>query len=421
MATFNVGNFTELQTAINTANGNTEADTINITGNITLTENLPLINESNALTIIGNANSISGNNNNRIFFVRSGTVEISGLTFTNGKAQGKDGSGGGAGMGGALFVYTGTVSIANSSFLGNAAIGGNGGRGGGGGSFGGSGGRGGFTNSGSGSDGYGISGSGGSGSDGYGISGGSGGFGGGGGGRFGGYGSESGGSGGFGGGAGAGYYGRGGFGGGNSGGGGGGGGGFGGAIFVRSGTLNLTNTSFSNNTATGGTGASNGASNGQGLGGAIFALSSLTNTNGNNQGFPSTLPIVTFFGSPTFSSNNAANDATTTPGFGLGNLFDDNDLYGSQYVGGTTIALDSGNLVITDTGNSANSDNLKISSNGTVLTITDTSGNILDTSIAGSSGTGSSTVTVPLRELRTNKLPVSRDNGNIPFGQCFRA
>ncbi len=88
---------------------------------------------------------------------------------------------------------------------------------------------------------------------------------------------------------------------------GGGGAGLGGGIFVRSGSLTLNNTSFTNNTATGGTGFQNG----QGLGGGIFIMQSLTNPNGNNQGMPTVLPTVNSVGNPTFSGNSAADDAGT--------------------------------------------------------------------------------------------------------------
>ena len=131
MATFNdVNTFTELQNAINTANSNSEADIINLTGNITLSNALPLINEGNSLTINGGNFTISGSSQHRIFFVRSGTVNFNNLTLTNGRAlggNGGNGGGGGAGMGGALFIYDGSVSVSNSTFSSNQAIGGNGG------------------------------------------------------------------------------------------------------------------------------------------------------------------------------------------------------------------------------------------------------------------------------------------------------
>ncbi len=226
--------FDELKGAINASNNNGRDDIINISGNINLEGLLPLIEEDKTLIINGNNFSVDGNNN-QLFFVRSGEVTFSNLTFTNGLAQGSQGGGGGAGMGGALFIYDGTVSVENSAFINNRAIGGDGGYGGEGGSigsasfvepmsandgapggFGGDGGSGG-----DGSDGgfFGNGGDGGNGGDtGDGGNGGDGGFGGAGGyGGYGGYGGISGGDGGNGG-----HGGDGGF------GGGGGGGSFGG-------------------------------------------------------------------------------------------------------------------------------------------------------------------------------------------------
>ncbi|MEJ6485552.1 putative Ig domain-containing protein [Nostoc punctiforme UO1] len=92
----------------------------------------------------------------------------------------------------------------------------------------------------------------------------------------------------------------------------------GGGIFVRSGSLTLNNTSFTDNTATGGTGVNPG----QGLGGGIFIMQSTTNTNGNNQGMPTVLGSINFVGSSTFIGNSAANDAGTAT--------NNNDVYGTQ-------------------------------------------------------------------------------------------
>ena len=147
--------------------------------------------------------------------------------------------------------------------------------------------------------------------------GGNGGFGGGGGAGGSSSGSSPGGAGslgGFGGGGGvagsgsvSGPFGYGGFGGGDTEGGGGGGAGFGGVLFVRSGHVNLTNTTFSFNGVVRGAG---GAFNSLGKGGAIFVLSSLSNTNGNDQGMPTALPLVT--GCAVSFSNNHATDAGTS-------------------------------------------------------------------------------------------------------------
>jgi hypothetical protein len=370
MTTFSVTSATDnglgntpgtLSYAILQANQLAGDDTISMNTDVQVTGVMKTLVNSN-ITIAGNNHSVSGDVNNngsndsgdvRPLFILSGSVNISDLSITNGRAQG--GSGGGGGLGGGLFIYNGNVSLTNVAFTNNIAQGGLGGSGGGMfgnafngggglfgnalgngvggyggngnyGGFGGSpgspskrGGNGGFGGGGGGSYGQynggggGIAGGGGfGGGGGSGFIGGSGGgFGGGGGGG----GKGFGGGGGYGGGGGGGstfYGGGGGFGGfgggnGNGGGGGGGGAGLGGGIFVRSGYLTLNNTTFTGNTATGGTGANPG----QGLGGAIFIMQSTTNTNGNNQGMPSVLPTVTSVGNPTFSGNSAANDAGT--------------------------------------------------------------------------------------------------------------
>ncbi len=419
MATFNVDRPAELSQAITNSAGNGQADTINIMGDITLTGLLPLIEEDVQLTINGNDNTIDGSDRHRLFFVLGGTVNFNDLTFSDGLAQGGNGGGGAAGMGGALFVFDGTVTVTDSTFQNNSARGGNGnssgtggnanfvtptgnngsigrdadelggdGGPGGPGGFGGDGGDGGLggfslsTNRGGDGGPGGPGGFGGDGIDpGPGGPGGPGGFGGGGGpggkgsfgaaqglgfggnggnGGFGGFGGGGGnggpgnlgklggggGNGGLGGG-GFGGNGGGGFGGGLGGpgvpgggggfvnggeigsGGGGGGAGMGGAIFIREGELNVLNSSFNNNNARGGTGANNG----RGLGGAIFALHITTNSNGNNQGMPSSLPTVTL-AQVTFSDNNAANDmgGPTPPFIALGTMLDNDDLFGNRII-----------------------------------------------------------------------------------------
>jgi hypothetical protein len=76
---------------------------------------------------------------------------------------------------------------------------------------------------------------------------------------------------------------------------GGGGAGFGGALFVRSGTVDIARSRFTMNIAAGGEGGlAAETSDGLGKGGAIFALHDLgANENGNNQGMPAALPVVT--------------------------------------------------------------------------------------------------------------------------------
>lgn len=435
MAIFDVKNYTELNDAMLAVNGDDQADTINLTANIALFGQLPLIAEDQSLTIEGNGFALKGDGAHRVLFVKSGTVILDNLTLSHGLAQGSNGGGGGAGMGGGLFVYSGSVTIHNSQFVDNRAIGGNGGAnatggglglpggsdnngadgkkgqyngpyydggiggqggnagfggsGGGGGlggpggnadnfgNFGGSGGSGGIGGAGGFGGGGGNGGDGGSGggdyyghSGGNGGSGGFGGFGGGGGsgglggaagfpsgfcgyggnGGIGGYGGFGGG-GAAGGGAGAnfdydtalnGSGGKGGFGGGNGSseaGTGGGGAGLGGAIFIRSGSLELSNVTFDGNSTTGGTGNENGL----GLGGAIFAMNTKTNSNGNNQGMPQTLPNIVFADMIGFSGN-TADDATGTTPLGTiasGTEVNNTDLFGNTFSGtiGATPAI----------------------------------------------------------------------------------
>lgn len=86
---------------------------------------------------------------------------------------------------------------------------------------------------------------------------------------------------------------------------GGGGAGFGGALFIRSGSLDVHNSTFQQNAAAGGTSNANA---GFGKGGAIAALTVLDNGNGDNQGMPSALPKVTGCAN-TFSGDSASNAA----------------------------------------------------------------------------------------------------------------
>jgi hypothetical protein len=274
-----------------------------------------------------------------IFFVKSGNVTFQNLTIDGGVAKGGNSNlgGGGAGLGGGLFVYSGDVTVNKVTFSNNRAIGGNansgGGEGGGGlggdgfdygggglfasspnGYDGGYGGNGNYNSGnisfGRGGDDGGNNGSfgGGGGSNDNGI-GGNGGFGGG-----GGFGSTQGGNGGYGGGgAGGGIQGgQGGFGGGDGAQfGGGGGAGFGGAIFIREGTLTITDSTFTNNAATNGQGRSGGGT-GQGLGGAVFAMI----TDDDNNGITSavTLSNTTFTGDTNTSSNNSDVDDNENDG-----------------------------------------------------------------------------------------------------------
>ena len=315
---------------------------------------------------------ISGQHKTRHFIIneQANDVDIKNLTLTQGLSQGghggNGGGGGGAGLGGSIFIHTAennSVNISQVDFIDNLAIGGNGSRvsgfaeggGGGGGidgangqdgqsfNFGslseGNGGTGGGCRGGIGgiggesggsngfSGGFGSGGGGGGGSRIYGSAGGSGGFGGGGGSGGGGdLTTSEGGNGGFGGG-GAGSLnaapGTGGlFGGtpvadfffGNSIYNGGGGAGLGGAIFVKSGLVTLSDVSFVHNQTRGGTSSNDTndpTANGKGKGGAIFVMSN-AQVNINNLQFTENI-----------ASDNANNDSTQ-----LGILNDNEEVYG---------------------------------------------------------------------------------------------
>ena len=292
------------------------------TVNLAVAEDIPLTQD---LTIDGgNGVTINANSQSRIFFIAGGAITLKNLTLKNGVAAGgmggagSNGAGGGAaGMGGAIFVNAGSLAIANVTFTSNQAAGGNGGsdldgfgegggggvggpggssvsptngNGGGGGDFGSSGGGAGGGSAGNGqgdgagggNDGSGAFGGGGSGNI---TDGANGGFGGGGGG-----GASSGGTGGtFGASGGINLPNLGGF----------GGAGLGGAIFMRNGTLSLTNAMFNSNSASGGVSPS-GGSNGQGKGGALYVSSTASAV--------STTSLATLFG-----NNSATNAGTGTP------------------------------------------------------------------------------------------------------------
>ncbi|MBL8210917.1 MAG: hypothetical protein JNK87_09405 [Bryobacterales bacterium] len=239
------------------------------------------------VTVEGRGVTINGGGSTRIFFLQNAQVTLKNLTLSNGLGQGSTSQYGGpaAGMGGAIFQNGGRLSLNGVTLSGNVARGGGrdtnglttgGGFGangtggdlgllsplgdGTGGQLGGVGSQGGFGAGGGASTdikGQGYNGNAGA------VSGGLGGFGAGGGGGFG---VDSQGlalieiTGGNNGGWGAGPQAS---------------AGFGGAIFVRSGTLNLNGVTFSGNSAIGGTGA-------QGKGGALFLYKGaiLNQTNG---------------------------------------------------------------------------------------------------------------------------------------------
>ena len=127
-------------------------------GDLTLTQDMPLLNAGNdTVTIDGGGSILDGDGQFRGVFVQSGDVTVQNLTIQNMLAEGGAGGaglaagGGGAGLGGGLFVGQGaTVELNNVAFDSDAAIGGAGGSaealdtaGGGGGGMGGAGGEGG--------------------------------------------------------------------------------------------------------------------------------------------------------------------------------------------------------------------------------------------------------------------------------------
>ena len=157
-AVFNVANEGDLRSAIFTANSNGDpTNTINITGNIALSQSLPMI--TRGLTVNGGGNTIDAQNNGRVFFIQGGAADISNVTIDNARAQGGNGGlggngingggGGGLGAGAAVFVNAGASASLSGVTVGTAAAqGGNGGNrssfsssgGGGGGGLGGDGG-----------------------------------------------------------------------------------------------------------------------------------------------------------------------------------------------------------------------------------------------------------------------------------------
>ncbi len=337
-----------LSKAILDANMNPGADTITLSSNVLLTGVMKrLIDSDVTLQSDDVVRIITGAQAYRPLFVKSGNVEIRDIEVIQSRAKGgntgTNGGAPGAGLGGSLFIYDGNVTLSNVTIENSVAVGGdrsvvsnydNGGGGmfgnaagnSGGGLFGDSdpmqpiGGYGGYGNYQSvdsmfGTGGYASmygqqGGFGGGGGSGY--FGGSGGFGGGGGQGSQGYGygyvEPYGGYGGFGAGGADGFapgapgyaagirYSA----------------GLGGAIFVRSGSLRMENVTISNSAALS-------DFNAKGLGGGIFILHSTNNSNGNNQGMPSELAVVSGCG-VSFSNNSA--DNTDMNGGNTDDVFD---------------------------------------------------------------------------------------------------
>ncbi|MCL4254402.1 MAG: hypothetical protein KJ043_11570 [Anaerolineae bacterium] len=113
-ATFDVCTLAELTTAITTANGNGEADTINFNCSTTLifTSDFDISSE---ITINANGNTVifdETGDDNRFFDVNSSALlTLNGLTLQNGNNN----------LGGAIFNNGGDVTITNSTFINNRA------------------------------------------------------------------------------------------------------------------------------------------------------------------------------------------------------------------------------------------------------------------------------------------------------------
>jgi large repetitive protein len=104
--------------------------TFNITGDLTLTDQLPAFNlpQGVSLTIAGNHHTLDANGNPGLF-VYAGSVEIDDLNINNAITHGGDSDftgGGGAGLGGGLFIASsGKVTLSDVSFANDKAVGGN--------------------------------------------------------------------------------------------------------------------------------------------------------------------------------------------------------------------------------------------------------------------------------------------------------
>ncbi|RIK36751.1 MAG: hypothetical protein DCC55_26355, partial [Chloroflexi bacterium] len=363
------------------------------------------------ITIIGpTSNGItlarSGSSNFRLFHVMStGNLTLRNITLRNGVAaggsgwssqlpdqygniyEGGAGGGGAAGMGGAIF-NEGSLTIENSTLSSNRAIGGVGGFGGAGGEGNGGGGvgqdgfsgwlpsdiignpgQGGGPNGGTGNidtptDGGNGGGGGGSGS--FSANGGNGGFGGGGGGNR----------------AASGATGLGGFGGGNSDrSAAGGGAGMGGAIFNRGGTVAITNSTLSQNSAQGGSAFGGVAGAGHGLGGALFNLDGTV-----------TLQFSTL----------SDNDVTT--GFGNAPRVDGGAIFNKQLNGAAILTLD--NTILANTAN----DQTDLYNDGG--SITGSQSNIIETNAAGANGAAAELL---IANNGDPKLGTLADNGGPTY------
>lgn len=122
-----------LRQAIIDAEANAGGDIIEFTvasgSTISISSTLPSITQDLDINGLGETLlAINGQNAHGILHIQSGTVNISDLTFTNGRRIGGNGiygSGGGAGLGGAILMEDGDLTLTNVSLANNAVIGGN--------------------------------------------------------------------------------------------------------------------------------------------------------------------------------------------------------------------------------------------------------------------------------------------------------
>ena len=112
MTTYTVSTLAQLNSAIlaiDSATSGTGANTINISGTVSLTSALEAINlaSGNSLTISGfSGGTLDGLGNQRGLFIYAGDVAVENLSIVSATAAGGNGAGGGgggAGLGGGLY------------------------------------------------------------------------------------------------------------------------------------------------------------------------------------------------------------------------------------------------------------------------------------------------------------------------------
>ncbi|MCF6318663.1 MAG: hypothetical protein L3J83_05200, partial [Proteobacteria bacterium] len=118
-----------LSWAILQANTEDGDDTITLSTDVIITGVMKRLIDSNVLiqsNDINARNSISGNNQFRPFFIKSGQVTIQHIDIKNSIGVGGNSDTGspGAGMGGAIFIYDGNVNISHVAIVNSIAVGG---------------------------------------------------------------------------------------------------------------------------------------------------------------------------------------------------------------------------------------------------------------------------------------------------------